>query len=245
MYSVIVTSTMIDTDVPVVFMPLYKSIKQQPVSNKKNTSSSSGGVQTVAKSDESVKEAGIRHEKKGTTIGVVPPKKTKKNAKAKKEQKVKKAATSSTKKQSAVKQKPEPVKQQPKIIEPTVKEDPIKPNPSPSQQSEPVVPPVAQNALDAAGQEVVYVGREEMEALQLQEYIQQEMAQHWSPPPGMPKESACTIKISIGFDGSITDLDVEQSSGVLVFDSAARKAASHLTPPQWAYGKTLRITFKP
>gem|GEM_PF-2363165 len=280
-YSVIVTGTMIDTDVPVVFLPLYKSIKQQPLSNKKNPGSPNGVVQTIAQSDESIKETGIRHEKKGTTIGVVPGNKAQKNAsprtngstsspRAVKKKNNQKNIGRQAKDQLKMKKKParpDPwassgVNAQParhslksdgrvegnerlKKDEPTVKEIPIKPIPQVVQQSEPIVPPVNQSAIDAAGQEVVYVGQEEMEALQLQEYIQQEMAQHWSPPPGIPKESNCTIKISVGFDGTINDLDMEQSSGVLLFDSAARRAASQLTPPPWAYGKTLRITFKP
>ena len=48
-------------------------------------------------------------------------------------------------------------------------------------------------------QNVLYVGQQEMEALQVQEYIQQEMAQHWSPPAGMRKDLSCIIKVCIAF----------------------------------------------
>ena len=92
---------------------------------------------------------------------------------------------------------------------------------------------------------MLYVGQQEMEALQVQEYIQQEMAQHWSPPAGMRKDLSCIIKVCIAFDGTIASMSFEQSSGVLLFDGAARRAVAQLTPPQWAYGKELSITFKP
>ena len=91
----------------------------------------------------------------------------------------------------------------------------------------------------------IYVGQEEMEALRLQEYIQNEMAQHWRPPSGMAKNLQCLVKIVIDRDGMLDAVIIEQSSGSGLFDSAARAAASQLEPSVLMHGKELLVTFKP
>ena len=63
--------------------------------------------------------------------------------------------------------------------------------------------PISSAAADAittasaVDKNVLYVGQQEMEALQVQEYIQQEMAQHWSLPAGMRKDLSCILKYAL------------------------------------------------
>ena len=81
---------------------------------------------------------------------------------------------------------------------------------------------------ESASDNILYIGQQEMEALQVQDYIQQEMAQHWSPPSGMRKDLMCIVKVVVAFDGSLASINLEQPSGVLLFDGAAKKAAAKL-----------------
>lgn len=92
---------------------------------------------------------------------------------------------------------------------------------------------------------VVYVGQAEMDALQAQDYIQQELAQHWAPPSGMRSDLFAIVTLTIDFEGAIKKIDLATSSGNLLFDTAAKKAAAQITPARWTFGKELSITFKP
>ena len=95
------------------------------------------------------------------------------------------------------------------------------------------------------GNNIIYVGQAEMDALQAQEYIQQELAQHWSPPAGMRSDLFALVTITVDYEGAIKKIDLITSSGNLLFDTAAKKAAAQITPARWTYGKELSITFKP
>jgi outer membrane biosynthesis protein TonB len=226
-YHVTITSTMIDTNATIVFVPLYKSIKQN-----QSTSNARESVQKTQVA--SVAQATSRPEStaRTTLAESVAVKKTK--------QKNKKAAKKDKKQ---ITQK----KQQAKATENKNSKNEIHAKEKVIEQVPALVSSIADKQTDACEttDTIVYVGQQEMEALQIQEYIQQEMAQHWSPPAGMRKDLICIIKLVFSFDGSLADLSIEKPSGVLIFDGAARKAAAQLQPPQWAYGKELLITFKP
>lgn len=87
-------------------------------------------------------------------------------------------------------------------------------------------------------------GRVDLNALYVQEYIQKEVEQHWKPPVGLSKELACTIKIYIDWEGKATNAIIADSSSVLIYDIAARTAASALALPKWGWGKEFSIAFK-
>ena len=118
--------------------------------------------------------------------------------------------------------KEEPIKQVQEPIKPSAEESkPI--------EQEPMGSSIQSLNSDSSGSEndnVLYVGQQEMEAIQMQDYIQQEMAQHWRPPSGMRKDLMCIVKVVVAFDGALARVDLEQPSGVLLFDGAAKKAAS-------------------
>ncbi len=101
------------------------------------------------------------------------------------------------------------------------------------------------DAAVGSSDSVVYVGQMEMDALQAQEYIQQELAQHWAPPSGMRSDLFAIITLTIDFEGAIKKVELTTSSGNLLFDTAAKKAAAQITPARWTFGKELSITFKP
>lgn len=237
-YHILVTGTMINTDVPIVFLPMHKSLMQQGSQSK----SSSGGTASKHSAAQIVPAV-----KKETIAAALPEAKSNPSRRRKipqdelkkksKESKKKNKSQKIEQKKAAMPEKP--TKEQPKPIEPE------KALEIPEQIKTAENIPVNSLPIGDDNQNVLYVGQQEMDALQMQDYIQQEMAQYWSPPAGMRKNISCIIKVIIAFDGSISNLEVEQPSGVLIFDGAAKRAASQLTPPSWAYGKEILLTFKP
>ncbi len=240
-----ISSTMINTDAKIIYMPLHRSIKQNgnSVKAQKTTISASGKKQTAASSKP----------ESGPTTTIVQNKKNNK-----KKEVTTKAAKSNSKKQITPKEK----KASEKIVSP-VENKPVIPEPAKAVEQpaakvpEPVVPlqteqasavAIAENVssnVDATVENIVYVGQAEMEALQLQEFIQNEMAAHWSPPTGIRSDAQCVVKIMVSHDGKNNQIILDQPSNILLFDSAAKRAANQLQPPQWAYGKEILITFKP
>ena len=73
--------------------------------------------------------------------------------------------------------------------------------------------------------------------------LYKEISQKWSPPPGIPSETACELTMQIDRNGTVIDMQILKSSGVLVFDVAAQAAIDELNYPQWAWGKAISLTF--
>jgi hypothetical protein len=82
------------------------------------------------------------------------------------------------------------------------------------------------------------------EQARMYECIEQEIVSRWRPPRGLSKDLTCSIKCSIGTDGSVTSCTTEKSSGVLVYDMSARMASLAMKLPRWAWGKDFIIIYK-
>lgn len=93
-------------------------------------------------------------------------------------------------------------------------------------------------------QSQIFIGREELALLQMQAAIEQEISTVWKPPYGLSKDLTCEIIAIIGKDGKALKTIVQKSSGVLIYDVAARTALAKISMPLWAYGKEICITFK-
>jgi hypothetical protein len=241
-YNVMISSKMINTNAQIVYMPLHKSIKQSGSSAKAQSTmiSASGKKQAAAPSKPgSGPSTTIVQNKKNSKKKEIAPKATKQSSKK-----------SITPKEKKVSEK----------IAPLIETKPVAPEPAKAVEQpatkvpEPVVPLQVEQAsttenvssnVDASIENIVYVGQAEMEALQLQEFIQNEMAAHWSPPSGIRSDVQCVVKIIVSHDGKNNQIVFEQPSNILLFDSAAKRAATQLQPPQWSYGKEILITFKP
>lgn len=239
-YNITISGNMINPDAEIVFMPLHRSIKQ--------TAKGSSGVAKQASSKVVATSAKVKDEP-GTTIVKIAQAKPK----AKKESKKTAAKNEKNKKDVAVKKdsKTEPKlpaksdKPEPKVESKQLEQDVQAPEKTESKENINNNSANTSTATQGAVDSVVYVGQAEMDALQAQEYIQQELAQHWSPPTGMRSDLFAVVTLSIDFEGAIKKVDVTTSSGNLLFDTAAKKAAGHITPARWTYGKELSITFKP
>jgi len=74
--------------------------------------------------------------------------------------------------------------------------------------------------------------------------LQEEISSQWKPPVGLAKDLECQISIELAADGTVLKSAVNESSGVLVYDVAARSAVRKINFPRWAYGKEFTIAFK-
>lgn len=73
--------------------------------------------------------------------------------------------------------------------------------------------------------------------------LYQEVAAHWAPPSGVPAESKCMVSVIVDRSGEIDDMDIVESSGMFIFDLAARRALSEIEFPKFVWGKSITITF--
>lgn len=237
-FNVTVSGSMINPDAEIVFMPLHRSIKQVSkgvAAPNKQTPSKSNTV--------SAKEPQLL----GTTIVKIRTQPTKNAAaKDKKKTQLKKEAAAKKDAKTPAKELPKddksPVKAEEKKSEEPAPQKTIEAK-NTSNTTANAAAPIATDATSDS--HIVYVGQEEMESLQAQEYIQSELAQHWAPPAGMRADLHAIITLTIDFEGNIKQVELTQPSGNLLFDAAAKKAAALITPARWAYGKKFAITFKP
>ncbi len=208
-----ISSTMINSDAEIIFMPLHKFVSPKTEKSKV----------TRPASTRSPKSEKLQDVKATTLVKLAVAKKTKP-----KKETTKKVDTKKIKEEKCFDSA-----QHERISE----IPPADPPPLPSTD----VPDSAQ----ADQKNVMYVGQEQMDALQAQEYIQQELAQHWSPPAGMRADLSAVVMLIIDTEGTIANINLAVASGNLLFDTAAKKAAAQITPARWMYGKEIAITFKP
>jgi hypothetical protein len=183
--------------------------------------------------------------KKPTTVAAVIPKKTEEKKQPVIEQK------KETPKKEDIK-KVEPKIEPKKEVKPTPQATPIVEQP----KTEPVKPanpesPVAQ-AIDIE-QTIIPVIPEnaqishnyrEVEALRRGAQLQKELVQKWKPPIGVSPDCMCEVSFFVNTAGTIEDLKMVKSSGVVMYDISARQALFAMKMPQWAHGKTFTIGFK-
>jgi hypothetical protein len=223
----IMVSKHLNTSGPIIFMPLYKKVNQKPPApGTAKKPSKRSIVKKVA--PKKIKQAlNVKEKKTDVTTLIKPPVKTK----PKKELKV------------------IPPVQEQKKIEPV---EEVKPAPEPivEAKKEKEIVPVQEDVLD---EQMLLVGRQELESLQMQEFLNELLGTHWQPPAGLSPALVCAIKIVVDWQGAIVDVVVAQSSGVLIYDFSARNALQVVAEqianmqvglPQWMKGKEFTITFK-
>lgn len=92
--------------------------------------------------------------------------------------------------------------------------------------------------------EKLLVDIREKDAFECYQELREEIAQHFKPPVGIKKDATCQITMDINWEGVIQGMCMDISSGVLMFDIAARNTCNKIKFPKWAYGKSLTIVFK-
>ncbi len=132
-----------------------------------------------------------------------------------------------------------------KELKPTVVKD-EKP-----QVSNEVKPEKKTNALPDAKKEVqsneqrIITSAPELEQLAMYEFISCTIGPRWKPPCCGDSKTECQVKFSVGQDGKIVTIEIAKSSGILLFDIAARNACEIMQSfPAWARLKEFCITMK-
>jgi hypothetical protein len=93
-------------------------------------------------------------------------------------------------------------------------------------------------------EECISLSLEELELLKKVNYLQTELARVWHPPIIQKINPTCTLEFFVNWQGIIESIKIVESSGVLLFDSAARKALYTMHIPEWAKGKSITIVLK-
>lgn len=134
--------------------------------------------------------------------------------------------------------KPEPKKAEPTTPVKTIESPPAIAQPTPA------VTPIRNAMEDGPKNAHVSNNFREVEALRRGAQLQKELVQKWQPPVGVSPDCACDISFFVTKQGTIENLKMVKSSGVMIFDISARQALFAMKMPQWTYGKPLIINFK-
>jgi len=230
-----VMSSLAQSDARVVVLPFHKVAPTKFASNRGSSKAASQRVAT-AEPQGGINLSASPQRKKAEKAKTASVKKTAKVTKTKKQKPPIKLAE---------KKVPQLKKIEPKKIEPKKSEPVTQPELAalPVIAAQPATVPLA-TALDVQSHDIVYVGQEELDAMQLQEKIQHEVAQHWKPPCGLGDDLTCLIAVMVNWDGTIESITMQQQSGVLAYDVSARSAVRAMQFPRAAYGKEIVITFK-
>lgn len=135
-----------------------------------------------------------------------------------------------------------------KPVQPVLK----KPVAVPVPQKEPVKPVVAKSGVDTSAPARQVIAPERLEvtyadarALYQQQELEKEVASRWRPPHGISQDTVCSVKAVIDGKGNVVSASIERSSGILMYDVAARSTVFACKFPQWAWATTKVIEFKP
>ncbi len=140
------------------------------------------------------------------------------------------------------KPQPEPeVEEETPVAPPKPKPKPIekKPKPKPVSPAKPeITDPPASDQPEQAAEEIPETGEMSLDADEFEfayyvNRIRQKIAAHWRVPPGPKGDLFCRVYFRIHRDGSVTDVGVEDESGMFTFDQAAKRAvlAAGVMPP--------------
>ncbi|KKP95237.1 MAG: hypothetical protein US03_C0007G0060 [candidate division TM6 bacterium GW2011_GWF2_36_131] len=91
--------------------------------------------------------------------------------------------------------------------------------------------------------EPIVLGQEEFEALQIYQEVHTELSRYWHPPAGLHPKKSTILLLHIGEKGEVLQTEVEQSSGVLVYDIAARMAVEKALFPEKLWNQLMRLHF--
>jgi len=250
----------------VVFVPLHKSLRV--ISRGKNLQAQGAAAKQQNKlaAKKSVVKPAVAKMPKRTALAVVkPPKKQSKKVAFNEKKSKTKSAKAEKKKIEVAQKKSEPaepeIKPEKKQVAKTT--EPEAPEVKPEKQQVAQVPEQIVTAVDIAESEVLlniktadgnsasaelddvlYVGRDEMEALEMQTLIQAEVEKHWSCPVGLANDLMCDVRVLVDWDGTAKEVEVIKTSQILMYDIQARSAVLAMTFPESARGKEIIVHFQ-
>jgi len=233
-YNIEIGRTLLDSNAKIVYVPLQKTVKQKPRSKKNMAMKSVQKKKPTKKVAPKPKKPKTVLKKEAPKPKKVTPKKQQPTPKPKEQPKKKLVA-----------KKTEPVKKPTQPKKPKPKSKPVKKKPVPKkEQPKKIAEKQLEQNIETDQEITLYVGREDLRALKIHDHVQQEIAHHWKPPRGLSKELSCCVNVLIDWSGKPKRVETKKSSGVVMYDIAARSAVFDITLPKWAHGKEFLITFK-
>ena len=142
----------------------------------------------------------------------------------------------------------QPVKEEQKIIEsevtePLKQEVPESVQPSTAGQAQ--LGETSASAVGPEGQEILYLTKQEFDALQIQQKLQECLFDLWTPPAGIPSGALCEVLITVGWDGAILETQFLKKTEILMYDLSVQETLEQVTFPHEVWGKQITIAFKP
>lgn len=96
----------------------------------------------------------------------------------------------------------------------------------------------------AATSQSVHVGQREYDALLVQQEIQQEVQRCWQAPIGISPHTQCKISVCVCPKGKVVRMNIEESSGILLYDAQAQQSIYVMQFPRATWGKEVIVYFK-
>lgn len=128
---------------------------------------------------------------------------------------------------------PKKIEKKKEIIKPVVKE--VKPKPVDPVQK----PTVNQNKTN----EILNINLASHTETELGAEVYGALQSSWAPPVGVAPKKACVVCLQLKNDGTIGSLVIEQSSGIPVYDLAAKAAISKTQFPRQIWNRAVRFSF--
>ncbi|MGZ6250684.1 MAG: hypothetical protein ACXWL2_01520 [Candidatus Chromulinivorax sp.] len=88
---------------------------------------------------------------------------------------------------------------------------------------------------------VVFVGSQDLEMMQIKEQIELQLIKFYKPPVGIKKDAVCELSVTIGKSGKAEKVMVKKSSGSIANDLCAKAAALKAIYPKQVCGKEIII----
>lgn len=92
-------------------------------------------------------------------------------------------------------------------------------------------------------EQILYVNKDTYAHMQLARALQDAIALHWQPPPGIPADCSCDIQVTVNKAGKPSQPAVVKKSGWPIYDMAAKQAVLKTTYPPAVRGRTVIVHF--
>ncbi len=104
---------------------------------------------------------------------------------------------------------------------------------------------MSRGAVGSGGQDILYLTRQELDALQIQQKLQECLFDLWTPPAGIPAEALCEVLVTVGWDGAILETQFLKKTDILIYDLSVQETVEQVVFPHEVWGKQITIAFKP
>ena len=105
-------------------------------------------------------------------------------------------------------------------------------------------PKMAEQPLISELPEPIYIGRQDLNNLQIARDLEHVIVQAWQPPLGFGANVECTVELKIDALGKVVNFVIKKSSNIAVYDMSVRRIFAQLIMPDSIRNKTLTVVFK-